>query len=172
MNIFYSQIIETLIVILVYGFILFATNSYINNALKSTHVERGRRKLIIKAVYLISTIAALVFMGAIWGLEQNEIAVFLSTILTAFGIAFFAQWSLLSNISSSIILFFSHPVKIGDMIKVHDKDNPVEGKVTDLAYFFVHLKTKDGEIVTIPNSVFFQKSVSVIGKADPKKISI
>jgi small-conductance mechanosensitive channel len=56
------------------------------------------------------------------------------------------------------------------MIKVHDKDNPVEGKVTDLAYFFVHLKTKDGEIVTIPNSVFFQKSVSVIGKADPKKI--
>jgi small-conductance mechanosensitive channel len=170
MNIFYSQIIETLIVILVYGFILFATNSYINNALKSTHVERGRRKLIIKAVYLISTIAALVFMGAIWGLEQNEIAVFLSTILTAFGIAFFAQWSLLSNISSSIILFFSHPVKIGDMIKVHDKDNPVEGKVTDLAYFFVHLKTKDGEIVTIPNSVFFQKSVSVIGKADPKKI--
>ena len=170
MNIFYSQIIETLIVILVYGFILFATNSYINNALKSTHVERSRRKLIIKAVYLISTIAALVFMGAIWGLEQNEIAVFLSTILTAFGIAFFAQWSLLSNISSSIILFFSHPVKIGDMIKVHDKDNPVEGKVTDLAYFFVHLKTKDGEIVTIPNSVFFQKSVSVIGKADPKKI--
>jgi small-conductance mechanosensitive channel len=170
MNIFYSQIIETLIVILVYGFILFATNSYINNALKNTHVERGRRKLIIKAVYLISTIAALVFLGAIWGLEQNEIAVFLSTILTAFGIAFFAQWSLLSNISSSIILFFSHPVKIGDMIKVHDKDNPVEGKVTDLAYFFVHLKTKDGEIVTIPNSVFFQKSVSVIGKADPKKI--
>jgi small-conductance mechanosensitive channel len=162
MNIFYSQIIETLIVILVYGFILFATNSYINNALKSTHVERGRRKLIIKAVYLISTIAALVFMGAIWGLEQNEIAVFLSTILTAFGIAFFAQWSLLSNITSSILIFFNHPVKLGDYVKVLHKDYHFEGEVMELNYFFVHLKTKENAIITIPNSHFFDKSFSVI----------
>jgi small-conductance mechanosensitive channel len=98
----------------------------------------------------------------LWGLKQNEIAVFVGTIMTALGIAFFAQWSLLSNITSSLLLFFNHPVKIGDRIKIIDKDSPVEGEVSDLTYFFVHLKTDLGETITVPNSLFLQKSISII----------
>jgi small-conductance mechanosensitive channel len=106
----------------------------------------------------------MVLIAGVWGLKQNEIAVFASTLLTALGIAFFAQWSLLSNITSSIILFFNHPLKLGDTIKVLDKDYPFEGEITDLTYFFVHLKTKSGEIITIPNSLVLQKSIAVIEK--------
>ena len=65
-----------------------------------------------------------------------------------------------------MLLFFNHPIKIGDTIKVLDKDFPIEGEVTDLSYFFVHLKTDTGEIVTIPNSILLQKSVSVIENKD------
>jgi len=67
-------------------------------------------------------------------------------------------------VTSSLLLFFNHPVKIGDKIKVLDKDCPFEGEVTDLTYFFIHVKTNEGEITTIPNSVLLQKSVSVIDK--------
>ncbi len=95
-----------------------------------------------------------------WGLKQNEIAVFAGIILTASGIAFFAPWSLLCNIASSILLFFNHPVKSGDTIKVLDKDCPFESGASDLPYFLVHFKTKCGEISTISNSLWFQKSVS------------
>ena len=109
-------------------------------------------------------LGAIVFISAIWGLKQNQIAFFASTILTALGIAFFAQWSLLSNITSSIILFFNHPLKIGDCIEVLDKDYPFSGEISDLTYFFVHLKTKKGEIITIPNSLILQKSISIIEK--------
>jgi hypothetical protein len=31
------------------------------------------------------------FLGGIWGVKQSEIAVFAGTLLTALGIAFFAQ---------------------------------------------------------------------------------
>jgi small-conductance mechanosensitive channel len=82
--------------------------------------------------------------------------------LTALGIAFFAQWSLLSNITSSIILFFNHPLKLGDTIKVLDKDYPFEGEVMELTYFFIHLKTDNGELITVPNSIILQKSIAVI----------
>lgn len=109
-------------------------------------------------------LAAGIIIAAIWGLKQSEIAVFVGTILTALGIAFFAQWSLLSNVTSSLLLFFNHPLKIGDTIKILDKDYPFEGEVSDLTYFFVHLKTSSGEIITIPNSIFLQKSVSVMEK--------
>jgi small-conductance mechanosensitive channel len=132
-------------------------------------LERGRRKIIMKAVPLFYFIAATILLSAIWGLEQNEIAVFVGTILTALGIAFFAQWSLLSNVTSSLLLFFNHPIKMGDTIKVLDKDYPFEGEVSDLTYFFVHLKTDRGETITIPNSLLLQKSVSVIQKNNTSK---
>jgi small-conductance mechanosensitive channel len=158
------QILETLIVLVVYVVIFFLNKKVINNVLKNAHLQRTRRKIIVKALQLITSIAALVIIAGIWGLKQNEIAVFATTILTALGIAFFAQWSLLSNLTSSIILFFNHPVKLGDTIKVMDKDCPFEGEVTELTYFFIHLKTKNGEIITIPNSMVLQKSIAVIEK--------
>ena len=158
------QIFETLAVIAGYSIIQYVTKTFVNNSLKQTHLERGRRKMIIKSVHLLTFLAATILLSAVWGLKQNEIAVFVGTILTALGIAFFAQWSLLSNITSSLLLYFNHPVKIGDTIKILDKDCPVEGEVSDLTYFFVHLKTKNGELITIPNSHLLQKSVSVIEK--------
>jgi len=160
------QILETLVILILYVIIFFVNKKVINNALKNTQLQRTRRKIIIKALNLFSTITAMVLIAGIWGLEQNEIAVFVTTILTVLGIAFFAQWSLLSNITSSIILFFNHPLKVGDTIKVLDKDYPFEGEVTELTYFFIHLKTKEGETITLPNSVALQKSIAVIEKQD------
>lgn len=162
------QIVETLIVLILYMIAFFITKTMINNALKRTQLQRTRRKTMIKATHLFTSIAVVILIAGIWGLEQNEIAVFSSTILTALGIAFFAHWSLLSNITSSIILFFNHPLKLGDTIKVLDKDYQFEGEVTELTYFFVHIKTKNGEVITIPNSLVFQKSISVIDNQNVK----
>ena len=156
------QILETIIVLLIYIMAFFITKNIINNSLKKAHLQRTRRKIIIKAIQLFTTIGALILVAGVWGLEQNEIAVFASTLLTALGIAFFAQWSLLSNITSSIILFFNLPLKIGDTVRVLDKDFPIEGEVTDLTYFFGHLKTRDSEIITIPNSLALQKSFAIV----------
>jgi small-conductance mechanosensitive channel len=164
MNPITIQIIETSVVLTCYALSFFITKTIINNALKNTHLQRGRRKIMIKAINLLHFLTALILISAIWGLKQNEIAVFASTILTALGIAFFAQWSLLSNITSSIILFFNHPLKIGDFIEVLDKDYPFCGKITDLTYFFIHLKTKENKIITIPNSLILQKSIAIIDK--------
>lgn len=158
------QIIETAVVFVGYVATHIITNTLINNTLKQTHLQRGRRKTIVKAVHLFSFLTLVILLAAIWGLEQNEIAVFVGTIITALGIAFFAQWSLLSNVTSSLLLFFNHPIKIGDHIKVLDKDSPLEGEVIDLTYFFVHVKADNGEIITIPNSLLMQKSVSVFQK--------
>ncbi len=156
------QIIETLVLVIIYIVAFFLTKNFINNTLKKTQVQRPRRKMIIQVIHLFTTIGVLTVLAGVWGLKQNEIAVFASTILTALGIAFFAQWSLLSNITSSIILFFNHPLKLGDTIKVLDKDYPFEGEVMELTYFFIHLKTDKGELITVPNSIILQKSIAVI----------
>jgi small-conductance mechanosensitive channel len=161
MEIYKLQIIETLVILGVYTIVYFISKTIINNFLKKTSLEKGRRKMAIRAVQLFTTIIAIILTTGIWGFKQSEIALFASSILTALGIAFFAQWSLLSNITSSILIFFNHPVKIGDYIKVLNKDFNYEGEVIALNYFFVHLKTKENEIIIIPNSHFFDKSFSI-----------
>ena len=74
--------------------------------------------MAIRAIQLFTTMTVVILLTGVWGFKQNEIALFASTILTALGIAFFAQWSLLANITSSILIFFNHPVKLGDYVKV------------------------------------------------------
>ncbi len=155
------KVIETLVVLVLYVVFFFITKNIINSSLKKTHLERTRRKIIIKVILLFISIAVALIIAGIGGLEQREIALFASTVITALGIAFFAQWSLLSNITSSIILFFNHPLKLGDTIKILDKDYPIEGEVAELTYFFIHIKTVNGDTITIPNSLALQKSILV-----------
>lgn len=156
------QILETLLIVSIYIIVYFVFKIIINNFLKKTSLERGRRKMAIRTVQLFTTITAIIFLTGVWGFKQNDIALFASSILTALGIAFFAQWSLLSNITSSILIFFNHPVKLGSYIKVLHKDFNYEGEVIEMNYFFVHIKTKENEVVTIPNSHFFDRSYSIL----------
>ncbi len=160
------QIIETLVTLLVYIVSFFVTKNIIDTSLKKAQLERTRRKLIIKAINLFMSIVVLVLIAVIWGVEQNKITLFASTILTAFGIAFFVQWSLLSNITSSIILFFNQTLRLGDTIKFFDKDFQFEGEVKELTCFSIHFKILNGEIITIPNSIILHKSILVIRKKD------
>lgn len=161
MSIFKIEIIETLIILGGYISLYFIFKTVINNFLKKTRLERGRRKMAIRTVQLFMTITMVILLTGVWGFKQSEIALFASTILTALGVAFFAKWSLLSNISSSILIFFNHPVKLGDFVKVLHKDYHYEGEVIELNYFFVHLKTQENAIVTVPNSHFFDKSFAI-----------
>jgi NADH:ubiquinone oxidoreductase subunit 6 (subunit J) len=85
------QIIETVALLVIYVAAFFLTTTFINNTLKKTQVQRPRRKMIIKAIHLFTTIGVVILIAGIWGLKQNEIAVFASTILTALGITFFTQ---------------------------------------------------------------------------------
>ena len=166
MGVYKIQIIETTIVLVIYVICYLVAKNLINNFLKKTKIERGRRKMAIRAIQLFTTITAFTIIIGVWGFKQNQIALFAGSILTAIGIAFFAQWSLLSNITSSILIFFNHPVKIGNRIKVLHKDYNFEGEVTDMNYLFVYLKTEKDEIITIPNSHFFMNSYSVCEPKD------
>ena len=108
-------------------------------------------------------ILALFSLIIIWGVETKDIFIALSSITTVVGVAMFAQWSILSNITSGIILFFSFPFKIGDIILIHDKDFPIDqAEIEDIGAFHIYLKTKDGQMIIYPNNLLLQKGVSIV----------
>ena len=156
------KIIETVIVLAIFIAMHIATRRVINGMLKKFHFTLQRRKITLRMINLLLTIAAIVFISAIWGVKQTDIVVFISSVMAVLGIAFIAQWSLLSNITAGLILFFNHPLKIGDHIKVIEKDFIIEGIVNDISFFFIHIKTENKEKITISNTVILQKTISVV----------
>lgn len=164
------QLLETVIIIAVLIIINFVIRKWSSRITNKFSLARERRKITIKIMNAATIIIGGITLAGIWGLDQEELFVFFTSTLTVLGIAFFAQWSILSNITSGILLFFNHPLHIGDHIKILDKDMSVEGVLKDISVFFMHIETNDGEYITIPNSIVTQKIISITAKGK-KKIS-
>ncbi|WP_299054182.1 mechanosensitive ion channel domain-containing protein [uncultured Polaribacter sp.] len=121
--------------------------------------QKARILVITKIISIIIYGSATIFISLIWGVDEQQLLVYISSFLTIVGIAFFAQWSILSNITAGVILFINYPVKIGDTITILEKDNNVTGEIKDISAFFITLKTPEKELITIPNSIILQKNI-------------
>ena len=76
----------------------------------------------------------------------------------------FAIWSILSNVTAGIILFFNFPYKVGDKIEIHDKEFPIKAVIEDIRAFQLHLRLENGDLVTYPNNLMLQKAVTLVEK--------
>lgn len=155
----FIKIIETVVVIALYFLLRILSNKYIDRTVENSLMQKTRGKIIKKAISFILLLIFFTVISIVWGVNQSELALFIGSVLTVIGIAFIAQWSVISNITSGIIIFFNHPVKLDDTISIIDKDYQVEGRVSDIGLFFVILKTKEGEQITVPSNVFVQKMI-------------
>jgi len=155
------QWIETIALILSMSTVRFLIGMIIKKVGKTFHFHRPRVSVIKKITNTILLFIFLVLLLLVWGVHQSDLLLYASSILTILGVAFFAQWSLLSNVTAAIILFVNHPVKIGNRIKIMDKDYPIEGEINDIGAFFVIIITDDNEKVTLPTSLLLQKMVKI-----------
>ncbi|APZ45313.1 hypothetical protein BW723_02910 [Polaribacter reichenbachii] len=153
------KILESIIV-LILGFFI---RLLITNSLKKIQLKFGfqQARIIVtnKIVSILIYTTVIVVIAFIWGVDEKQLLIYISSFLTILGIAFFAQWSILSNITAGLILFINYPVKIGDTITVLEKDNNITGKILDIGVFFITLRTPESELITIPNSVILQKNI-------------
>lgn len=144
------------------------TKVFVKRTIKRVSINYGvtveRRRIIVKVTNLIFLLLVVVFITTIWGVNKKDLFFFFTSIITVLGIAFFAQWSILSNITSGIIIFFSHPLKLGDHVRILDKEYPVEGKIVNISFFFMHLENEDKEKITIPNAIALQKTILIVEK--------
>jgi len=162
-NDFTREIISTGILFILVVLLRVIVSRLVRSFAKRSQKLEHRTRLVIKYIHLLINILALFSLIVIWGVETKDIFIALSSITTVVGVAMFAQWSILSNITSGIILFFSFPFKIGDIILIHDKDFPIdEAEIEDIGAFHVYLKTKDGQMIIYPNNLLLQKGVSII----------
>ncbi|MGK0428152.1 MAG: small-conductance mechanosensitive channel [Ulvibacter sp.] len=155
-------VIETIVTLIVYFVLKLALSKLAEKTGVRFDYQRSRVKVVKKIINLILFVLMFSLMMTIWGVDQSKLIYFITSLLTVVGIAFFAQWSIISNITSSLIIFFNHTVRIGDTVKVMDKEFDVEGRIMDIGVFFLIIKNSDGEEITMPSNLFMQKMVKKI----------
>ena len=135
-----------------------------NKVGKRAGINITRTKLMFKYINILILIIAFFLFSFAWGMDLGDLSVIFSSAFAVIGVALFAIWSILSNITSGIIMFFSFPYRIGDKIKIHDKDMPIEAVIEDIRAFHLHLRDDGGELTTYPNNLILQKAVTLLKK--------
>nr|WP_237288629.1 mechanosensitive ion channel domain-containing protein [Variovorax sp. PAMC 28711] len=113
----------------------------------------------------------LIFGGALlWSLERLGVSgAVLWTAFTGFAavgaVAFFAAWSVLSNIFCAVLIFTTRMFRLDDTVELLENgEKPgLRGRVLDINLIFTTLEESGnaiaGTTLQIPNSLFFQRAV-------------
>jgi len=164
---FKSEILFTIVLLV----IIIALNSLSKRAIrqfgKTSAIDMNSRKIIFYLINLLFYLVAFMGISLIWGVNWKDFSVFVSSILAILGVGFVAQWSILSNLTASVILFFNHPLRLGDRIRVMDKDFDWTGKVEDISGFYLFMRTDDGKQITIPTNLVIQKGIEILKEKKP-----
>ncbi len=164
-----SEILWSSITLLVVIILKFGFSQAVRKVGKIGDFNQVRTNLIVKYISIALTLVAIALLTLIWGVNFRDLGVLLSSVFAVIGVALFAQWSILSNITAGVIIFFSYPFKIGNTIRIMDKEiadaeaiNENIFVIEDIRAFHLHLRRRNGEILTYPNSLVLQKGVSLV----------
>jgi small-conductance mechanosensitive channel len=139
------------------------TRKWIASAFKRLTKNKNatlKRKLMVRQVLLVSHLVAFLIIGSIvLGIDYGKFIVFLSSAFAVLGIALFAQWSILSNITAGILIFFNFPYRVGDTVRIANKDFDLTGMIEEITTFHVLIRHADGDLITYPNSLILQTPV-------------
>lgn len=133
---------------------------YITNMAERRHIDERRTNGICKFTQTMVYAIAIVIVSNVLGFGIQGIFVATSSMFALIGIAFFANWSILSNITASVILYFSFPFRIGDRIAVENEPK-FNGILKDVTLFYLRIQNDLGSVITIPANVAIQKIITI-----------
>jgi small-conductance mechanosensitive channel len=117
-----------------------------------------RMKYIKKTIHIALLFIYLAILVMFLSVKYSQVLIFISSVFAVLGVALFAQWSILSNITASLIIFFGFPYRVGDHITVLDKEVDISGVIEEISLFHVLIK-RDGQLISYPNTMILQKPV-------------
>lgn len=106
---------------------------------------------------LLSGLVVLAALLIIWGFDFSGLLVIATSVITVIGIALFASWSILSNVTAFILLLLHRSFRRGNYIRVIDMDNYIEGYIAEVNLINTRLITESRETVIYPNNLLISR---------------
>ncbi|WP_199886122.1 mechanosensitive ion channel domain-containing protein [Pseudoalteromonas sp. T1lg23B] len=118
-----------------------------------------RAELLLK---IITAIVLICLLLVFWGIELRGLLVLGSSLFAMLGVALFAGWSLLSNLTSFLLMFIQNYCRVGHWVRIVEGANYIEGCIIEMGLMNVVLKNVDGHRVIYPNNLFVTRPVLVL----------
>ncbi|MDC8830399.1 mechanosensitive ion channel domain-containing protein [Alteromonas gilva] len=128
---------------------------------KNSKLNEEARKKTYHTARLLAGILTVAVLLLVWGVDFSGLIVLSTSIIALTGVALFASWSLLSNITSYFVLLFQKSYSKGNFIRIMDGDNYMEGYITDINLFATRLLTKDNEEIAYPNNLVLTRPIII-----------
>lgn len=155
----FTEITGTAIALAVYLVLRILIRKYVSKRALLQSFNDLRSLQIRRIMSRASTLLFFLVLAIIWNVTLQGISVYMASIVTVVGVGLFANWSMVSNVTASIILYFYFPFKLGSKVEIMDGDKSVTGIVVDISLFSIKLKADDGVEVYYPNNMAIQRSI-------------
>jgi small-conductance mechanosensitive channel len=127
---------------------------------KGVKISKLSEESALKAFNIMRIIIGTMTLAAlflVWGIDFSGLLLVSTSLITITGVALFANWSLLSNITAYFILLFQPSYSRGNFIRVFEGDNFVEGTIADVNLFNIKLITDEQETIMYPNNLLLTR---------------
>ncbi len=159
-----QNLIMSLLVFVITVILIKSTNFLIKKTGERKKVNPKRIYYVSKFSHLLIYLLTVIFLAVVWNIQLGGVTVLASSIFAVIGVALFAQWSILSNLTSSIIIFFTFPARVGDYIKIVDGENSIIGEIIEISLFQIEIIDEERNIILYPNNLFIQKPIIKLSK--------
>ncbi|GAC24863.1 MAG: mechanosensitive ion channel protein MscS [Alteromonadaceae bacterium] len=169
-QLYMGSLIWTLVMLLVYVLVTKWTLPKIEKKIDESNLKSPE---VLRAYHIIRLVVGILTLAVIliaWGIDFSGLLVISTSLITLTGVAFFASWSLLSNITAYFLLLFQTSFRRGNFIRVLDADNYVEGFITEINLFNTKLITEDREIIVYPNNLILTRPSIINPRAKWKTV--
>lgn len=156
-----AQLIITGIVLLLYAVLSRRIAPFIYRTIAATMLKEEMNRRAMVVFHILLFLLLVVVLSIIWGIDIKGLLVLASSMIAVVGVALFAAWSLLSNITAFFILLGQSTFAQGRTVKIVDGSNAIEGTIEEVNLFSTTLRTKDGECVVYPNNLIVSRPVFV-----------
>lgn len=156
-----AQLIVSGIVLLFYGVLSRRIAPFIYRTIAATMLKEEMNRRAMVVFHILLFLLLVVVLSIIWGIDIKGLLVLASSMIAVVGVALFAAWSLLSNITAFFILLGQRSFAQGVTVRIVDGSNYVEGKVIEVNLFSTVLQTSNGEQVMYPNNLIVSRPVIV-----------
>jgi small-conductance mechanosensitive channel len=156
-----------------------ASRMVMRRGVDASGLLRRQARTVARVVRVITGVLALATLFFVWGIDVEGLLLLATSVVTLTGVALFAQWSILSNITAYFILLMQDGFKRGNFVRIVELDNYIEGTVADIGPFNTRLVTEDRVVVLVPNNAMLARTVfinprnryAVAGKLPPPAAS-
>jgi small-conductance mechanosensitive channel len=165
MNLYYVNLIWSLGVIMLHVITVKWTLPKVRDGVKISKLSEESALKAYNMMRIIIGTMTIAGLLIVWGIDFSGLLLISTSLITITGVALFANWSLLSNITAYFILLFQPSYSRGNFIRIFEGDNFVEGTISEVNLFNIKLITEDDEVIMYPNNLLLTR----LSMLNPKK---